>query len=182
MRFTVVRSARRRRRRPTKGLRPTQNRVRQAIFNILGEKLSGARVLELFAGTGALGKEALTRGAAEVVFVERHRRTAQYLRDTVTTAGSSAQVIVGDALKVMPELTGRQFDVIIADPPYEQGLDQKTVQAIVRYHLLAQEGIAVIEHSKRDEPQPLGGLTLHKKHRFGDTVLSVFYRASERNQ
>src|SRR6185503_19953415 len=104
-------------------VRPTPDLVRQAIFNSLGQKLVGARVLDLFSGTGALGLECLSRGAAEVLSVERSSRHALFIRQNLEFTGLPAEkyeIRVQDVFTAIGQLasTGRQFDLIIADPPF----------------------------------------------------------------
>jgi len=104
-------------------LRPTPDRVRETLFNWLGQDLSGRRCLDLFAGAGALGFEALSRGAAEVVMVERSRSAAAALRDNAARLGASAlQIVVGDALHFLAAAPPSKFDVVFVDPPFRSGL------------------------------------------------------------
>lgn len=166
---------------PRTGLRPTRSIVKQAIINMLRPRLNGARVLDLFCGAGALGIEALSAGAASAVFVEQDRRTVALLKENLPNAECS-RVIRGDVAKVLnashePQVkSGKlgQFDVILADPPYEQGLDTETLALIARHGLLRSDGIVVLEHSRRDRPEVPEGLVLVKTHRYGDTVVSIF--------
>lgn len=104
-----------------RGIRPTPGRVREALFSILGERIVGARVLDLFAGTGAVGCEALSRGADGAFFVEVDPRIAQQLRQTVTALGLAqrATILCGDAARIASRIDGR-FDVVFADPPFAQ--------------------------------------------------------------
>ncbi|MFC7301231.1 16S rRNA (guanine(966)-N(2))-methyltransferase RsmD [Cognatiluteimonas weifangensis] len=106
------------------GLRPSSDRVRETLFNWLQPKLPGARVLDLFAGSGALGLEALSRGAREALLVERDPRLAATLRDTVTRlqAGAQAQVVRADALAWLRAPAHGRFDVVFLDPPFAAGL------------------------------------------------------------
>ena len=108
------------------GLRPTPDRVRETLFNWLGPDLEGRRVLDVFAGTGALGLEALSRGAREVVFVESNPRARQAIEALLTRldAGAQARVIGGDALVALPRLASgpqARFDLVLLDPPFGQG-------------------------------------------------------------
>ena len=107
---------------PSAELRPTPDRVRETLFNWLGQRLAGLEVLDLFAGSGALGFEALSRGASRAVLVERDRDVAQALRAGARELGSSgAEVVEGDALAFLSRCTDR-FDVVFVDPPYASGL------------------------------------------------------------
>jgi len=148
-----------------KGLdvRPTPDLVKQAIFNSLGARVVGARVLELFAGSGALSLECLSRGAASALCVEKSQRHADFIRRNAGTPEfppGALQVRVQDvfpALKQMAE-TGQQFDLILADPPYgeknvgrrSESLAQQTLDDAHLPELLAPDGLLVLGHTKRD--------------------------------
>lgn len=106
---------------PQHGARPTTDRVRQAVFSMLGEEVIGARVLDLFAGSGALGLEALSRGAASVTFVDEHKEACRIIRDNLAkTRLVGGEVLQGDAFRTMRSLAARggAFDLVFADPPY----------------------------------------------------------------
>jgi 16S rRNA (guanine966-N2)-methyltransferase len=158
---------------PAKGLRPTKDVVKQAIINILQPWMPGAHVLDLFAGAGALGLECLSSGAFVALFVERDRRTVRLLKLNGLLFGDRVEVIAADALKGMSRLAGRKFEIIIADPPYEQGLDSTTLDAVARHDLLVADGVMILEHGKRDKPVLPAGLELVNQHKFGDTIVSV---------
>jgi 16S rRNA (guanine966-N2)-methyltransferase len=166
----------RRLRYPARGLRPTKSVVRQAVMNVLRGRLSGARVADLYAGGGALGIEALSAGAERVVFVERHRPTARLLRENVASYGARAEVLIRDVDRAFARRPGPCFDIVIADPPYEQGLDRTTLEAVMRDELLVDGGVLVLEHSRRDRPEPPAGLEFLGRHQFGDTIVSLFQR------
>jgi len=112
---------------PGRDTRPTTDRVRESWFSALGPTVQGARVLDLFAGSGSLGLEALSRGAAEAVFVERARKALAALEDNVRTldAGSETHLVRGDALAYAGRLDAAAFDLALADPPYERGFCQR---------------------------------------------------------
>jgi 16S rRNA (guanine966-N2)-methyltransferase len=158
---------------PAKGLRPTKDIVKQAIINILRPWLPDARVLDLFSGGGALGLEALSSGARVALFVEGDRRTLRMLRENGLQFGDRVEIIPGDVLKILPKLAGRTFNVIIADPPYECGFDSEVIEAIAGHNLLDRDGVVILEHGRRDEPSIPAGLELAKRHKFGDTIVSV---------
>lgn len=164
MRITGGKAARRLLKVP-KGLdvRPTPDLVKQAVFNSLGQRVVGARVLELFAGTGALSLECLSRGAASALCVERSFRHAEVLRKNSETAGFAAgmlQVRVQDAFIAMSQLAGarERFDLVLADPPYgEKNLGRRSTSFAQRLldepvlpGLLAPDGLLVLGHAKRD--------------------------------
>ncbi|OGH63113.1 MAG: 16S rRNA (guanine(966)-N(2))-methyltransferase RsmD [Candidatus Lindowbacteria bacterium RIFCSPLOWO2_12_FULL_62_27] len=134
------------------GIRPMTEMVKQAIFNALGD-VSGDAVLDLFAGSGQLGIEALSRGATFVAFVEKERRNADHIRAAIKSLGASAvstRALAIDALAYIPQ-TDSAFDLIFADPPYEEGLVSPCVTAIVQSPaILAPGGRLVLRHTKHE--------------------------------
>ncbi len=162
------------RRRTAGQVRPTAARVRDALFNALGERVRGAAVLDLFAGTGALGLEALRRGAAAVVFVERDARLVRALAARVRDAGVAdrAEVVAEDVLTAIRRLgaAGRRFSVIVMDPPYGQGWVPRTLDAIGTAGILAPGGLVVAEGHWRDRPAA-DGWRLEREARYGETAL-----------
>lgn len=160
---------------PRSGLRPSKAVTRQAIFNVLGTQVRGARVLELFAGAGALGIEALSRGAASCLFVERNAAVLRFLRrNTASLAG--AEVKAGDVRRAVAGLKGQEFDLILADPPYDRGLVQQTLELVKKHSLLADEGMIVIEHSRAELPQVGIDWELVREGRYGDSRVSFLRR------
>jgi 16S rRNA (guanine966-N2)-methyltransferase len=164
MRITGGKAARRILKAP-KGLevRPTPDLVKQAIFNSLGGRVLGATVLELFAGTGALSLECLSRGAVSTVCVEKSHRHAEILRQNFELAGfplESLQLRVQDVFTAIAQLaaSGERFDLILADPPYGEknigrrstSFSQKLLDNLELPHLLTARGLVVIGHAKRD--------------------------------
>lgn len=161
-----------------KRVRPTSDKVKQALFNILGEKVVGARFLDLFAGAGGIGIEAISRGAASVVFVDASRDSIQAIKDNVEKLGFSdrAKVVQATAATFLRRHTGL-FDIIFLDPPYSEDAGPLLVM-IGASRLLDQDGIVVYEHYRKKEPPgSAGGLLLFREARYGDTVLA-FYRLS----
>jgi 16S rRNA (guanine(966)-N(2))-methyltransferase RsmD len=125
------------------GVRPTPDRVRETLFNWLGQTLTGLDCLDLFAGSGALGFEAASRGAQSVVMVEKHPRVVQSLRETARTLGAaSVRLVQGDALEFLRD-PGARFDVVFLDPPYRLGLAEKALELLPR--ALAPGGRAYVE-------------------------------------
>lgn len=160
------------------GIRPTQDKVRKALFDILGD-IQGLSFLELFAGTGAVGLEALSQGAKEVMFVEKERRCAKIIKDNLSLLGYLGySVIALDVFEALKQLgkRGEKFDIIFLDPPYYKDLTKKTLQILSACDILTEPGFIVAQHFKKDNlPDALGDLTLFRQARYGDTVLS-FYR------
>lgn len=157
------------------GLRPTSGRVRTAVGNALAPRLAGAEVLDLFAGTGGLGMEALRRGARHVVFVERDPRRVRALRGELEREGlrERAEVRRGNVFAEVPALgaEGRRFDVILLDPPYGQGLLARCLGLLAATRLLAPGGVIVAEGHWRDDPGEIPGLRLVRTARYGETAL-----------
>ncbi len=162
-------------------LRPTLARVREAVFNALAPRLAGARVLDLYAGSGAVGLGALARGAARAVLVERDRHLAARLRRRVRQEGwdRQAQVWQQDALTAVRRLAalGERFDVVVMDPPYGRGLLQQTLDAVAGSGVLAPGGVVVAEGHWRDRPGPVEGLRCTREARYGETRVWYFQAA-----
>lgn len=162
--------------------RPTADQVRIALMDTLAPRLPGARVLDLFAGAGGVGLEALSRGAGEAVFVERDARAVAALRENVAAldVGGAARVRRGDVLRELEALytAGERFDIVFLDPPYDTGLAATTLEALGGGGLLLAEGLVVAQHfTKRAPPERLGALQAFRTRRFGETTLT-FYRAA----
>jgi len=165
--------------------RPTGARVRQTLFDILAPEVPGCRFLDAFAGSGAVGLEALSRGATRVVLVEASPAAAEALRENVralASAGGEARVFRQDARVALAGLAndGAAFDVIYLDPPYESDLYEPLLELVAARGLLSEEGVAVAEHfHKRPLPATIGGLARSREVRVGDHRLS-FYRHAVR--
>lgn len=160
--------------------RPTGARVRQALFDILAPRLPGCRFLDACAGSGGIGLEALSRGAARVVFVDNDAAAVRVLRDNarlLAAAGGEVEVLRQDvrlALQALGE-SGRRFDVIYLDPPYGGGLYEELIRAAEASRLLADDGVLVAEHfKKRALPETSGRLSRTRSARVGDHVLSFY--------
>ena len=164
-------------------IRPTSDKARGAVFSSLGDLVPDARFLDVFAGTGAMGIEAVSRGAKLVVAVEQSPRAAALIvrnRDSLGIAPDRLVVRVGSYDRVLPELSRQQFDVIFADPPYTDLLGAGVLALVDGYDLLAAGGVLVIEHfAKESLPKEVGGLTLHRLKNYGQTVMSHYYYSDE---
>jgi len=160
------------------GLRPTSDRVREALFNILGQDLSGFDVLDLFAGSGAIGFEALSRGARRVVFVEANPKTAGALRRSAEelAVGTEARVIVGRVEDVLDRARlGGPYHVIVADPPYDATAEASLVDGIDAGGLLGLHGTLVVERESRNPAQAgRAGLKRVRTSVYGRTALDFF--------
>jgi 16S rRNA (guanine(966)-N(2))-methyltransferase RsmD len=159
-----------------RAVRPTSDRVREAVFSALGEAVDGARVLDLFAGTGALGLEALSRGAAQAVFVESGRPALVALQRNIeaTGCGDRSRVISGDALAALARLAreGAEFDLVFLDPPYASDLLARSLELVVSAELLASGAHVVTEHAPGREPESIAGLQIIAAKRYGDTSIT----------
>jgi 16S rRNA (guanine966-N2)-methyltransferase len=167
---------------PHTDLRPTSDRVREAMFARLGD-LSGAVVLDLFAGSGALGLEALSRGAAHVDFVEKARPAARCVRENLAALGLAerARVLPGDARSVLRALEreGARYDLVFVDPPYASGLAAELLAALGAGALLAEGACVVVESDRRRPPGDAPGLAQTDERRYGDTLLTRYRCAAE---
>ncbi len=184
VRITGGKWAGRRLRVPAGGLRPTSDRVREALFAITGD-LAGARVLDLCAGSGALGLEALSRGALRVVFVEQHARVLAGLRHNLVTTGAraSCRVVGAELFVALRRLQSEApFDLVLLDPPYESGLARRALGVLARGRLLAPAAAVVVESSRHSPPGPAPGLLLADERSYGGTLLSFYRRDSADGQ
>jgi 16S rRNA (guanine966-N2)-methyltransferase len=169
-----------RRLRAPRGLqtRPTADRVRVTLFDVIGPAVAGARVLDLFAGTGAVGIEALSRGAARVVLVERDQSALRALRANLATLGASraaARVLAGDVLQLLPTVGAEEgtFDFVFIDPPYGTTLAGRTLEALAAARVCRDGSEVVVQHSMRTVLPVVSGLVAHRRpRRFGDTALT----------
>jgi 16S rRNA (guanine966-N2)-methyltransferase len=161
---------------PRAGLRPTKAITRQAMFNIVGPRVRGAKACDLYAGGGSLGIEALSRGAASAVFVEEQATLIRFLRHNVRGL-DQASVIRGDVLRVLGKKLARAgFDLVFADPPYMHGLVQATIDRAAEFDVLAPGALFVAEHHQRETPSPPAGWEAIKQGTYGDTMVSVLRR------
>ena len=152
--------------------RPTADRVKEAIFSVIAEHLADSRVLDPFAGSGALGLEALSRGAREAVMIENHwssfRILCQNLQQSALPGGLTYR---GDCRKIIPSQKG-QFDLIFLDPPYNQGYLRQVLQLLLAGNLLTESSILIIETAaKEPEDFLLPGFFVDKESIYGDTVI-----------
>ncbi|KKM11891.1 hypothetical protein SY88_06845 [Clostridiales bacterium PH28_bin88] len=160
--------------------RPTSDRVKEAIFNILGERVPASRFLDLFAGTGGIGIEALSRGAEHATFVEKGNAALKALSDNLarTKLQDQGRVLAMDVFRGVEWLAeqGESFSLIFLDPPYARGLAENTLQAIVARGLLAPGGMALSETGQRENlPEKVGNLLRVRVAVYGDTAVH-FYR------
>ena len=166
--------ARGRRLKSPKNIRPTQGMVKQAIFNMVGQSIEGAQVLDLFAGSGALGIEALSRGAARVTFVDQQPRGLAILRQNLDALGfkERASLVRADVVRWLEASPSaiRSAAFVFLDPPYEDVVLDRALKVLDR----EVEGATVVaEHSRRQPLPELARLSVDRERRYGDTVVSV---------
>ncbi len=158
-------------------IRPTSDRVKESLFNILRGEIVGKMVLDLFAGTGNLGIEALSRGAKRVVFVEKGRQALRLIQTNLHQFGwiNQSEIIPKDvnrAIGILKE-RGELFDLILMDPPYEKGLVQRTLMKLNTHPIYHSDSLLVVEHNRREPlPRILYGWNLKRQQKIGDTLLS----------
>ena len=162
------------------GLRPTSDRLRETLFNVLSSRVEGARAIDACAGTGALGIEALSRGAAHVTFVERDRRAvALVTRNLAACHVTQGYTMMAIAVERVPagSLDG-SADLVLVDPPYEAADLVDLVERVARW--LAPGGLLVVEHgARRHVPEAVGGLRRVRQLRAGDSCLSLYEAADQ---
>ncbi|ACY17459.1 16S rRNA (guanine(966)-N(2))-methyltransferase RsmD [Haliangium ochraceum] len=169
---------------PGDGTRPTSDRVREALFNILGPPPAGARVLDVCAGSGGLGLEALSRGAEAVCFIERAPAALRALRNNIAAlgVGGACTVVRGEACAIAgrwarAESAPAAFDWIFLDPPYRSDVSAQMLNILGASALLGDGGCAVVEHDRRLAPEDrYGELVRGDRRRYGDTELSFYQR------
>ncbi len=160
-------------------VRPTTDRTKQVIFNVLNSAVSGSLVLDIFSGTGGLGIEALSRGASRAIFIESHFKVCEILLQNLQKTGFSEQSEILNmnarpALLLLAE-RGLRFDVIVADPPYEGSYAEETLADVASHSLLAVNGWLALEHSSRIAPPDFCGAVLLKtRKQHGDSAISFY--------
>ena len=165
---------------PGRSTRPTTDRVKESVFNILQPRLYGSSILDLFSGTGNLGLEAMSRGSRSAVFVEKAPAALAVLRENcqVLHYTDAVEILAQDVQRALSLLSTRQgvFDIVFMDPPYDSDLEAVTIAALDAFHLVAEDGRIVVEHLLRDEQKdPIGGFARYDMRKYGNTAVS-FYR------
>ena len=163
---------------PGMDTRPTTDKVKESLFNIIQFDIEGRRVLDLFGGTGQLGIEALSRGAARCTFVDLSRQAADVIRENVRMVGFSdvSTVHQGDAVTFLAGCRER-FDLIFLDPPYQSGLLERCIQEITKFDILAEHGIMICESAVETQlPEPGAPYEKGREYRYGKIKLTVYRR------
>lgn len=172
---------------PGTSTRPTTDKVKEAIFNMIGPYFDGGIALDLFAGSGALGLEALSRGLDRAIFIDRDMKAIQTIRDNIHECQfeEKAEVFRNDAARALKALMKREvaFDFIFLDPPYKKQQLANIMEKIEKHGLLKGEGMIVCEHSQEVElPYSIGRLTKQKHERYGITAVSIYYSVGTREK
>lgn len=169
------------------GLRPTQDKVREAIFNILAEEVPDALCLELYAGSGAIGIEALSRGAGQVVFVEKNLKCIDFIKANLNSLGiglregGAAKILKMDAIDAIQflEKQGNKFNLIFLDPPYYKDLAKKCLNKLSECDILLPASFVIVQHYRTDIlEERYGNLVLNSQRDYGQTQIS-FYKKEE---
>jgi 16S rRNA (guanine(966)-N(2))-methyltransferase RsmD len=158
------------------GLRPTSDKLRETLFNILAPRIAGARVLDGYAGTGAVGIEALSRGAAHVTFIEHDRRAARLIESNLAACGVAGDYTIdtGDLVSVVQRYGEAAFDLVWLDPPY--GLTDLRHPLDAAARVLRPDGLLVLERATRQEPDMPPSLERTRDVKSGDSTLTFFTR------
>jgi len=166
---------------PFKTVRPTKDRIREAVFNMIAEKVPGARVMDLFAGSGAYGLESLSRGAIDSVFVDNDKRCANIINENITLLGveTQAKTFIEDVFRILELLGGNKekFDLIFSDPPFNQDMAKKTLITISQYDILNHSGLLILEHHLREfVPEAVNDISILRQKTYKDILISIYIR------
>lgn len=159
--------------------RPTRDMVREALFSILTNKIYNSRFLDLFAGSGAIGIEALSRGSTFAVFTDINYKCVRVIEENITKAGFSeqAQVYNADYKLALKKLKENKFDIIYIDPPYNKGMGIDAIEKISEYQLLSEDGVLILETDTNEEvPNEIGIYEKYNNKRYGRNILNLFRR------
>lgn len=165
----------------TRGLntRPTSDRVKESIFNIIQAKLYDSIIIDLFAGSGGLGIEALSRNAGKAYFIDNDRNSIQTIKENLNRTGliNNSEIIQTDAINGIIKLnrSGIKADIIFLDPPYSKGFIGPTLEAICCYNILGPNGTVIVEHNIKDKvPNNIHKLKKYRTNRYGDVAVSFY--------
>ncbi len=167
----------------TNDIRPTSDKVKEACFNILMNDIYGSVCCDLFAGTGSLGIEALSRGAERCYFGDNSREAVRLIKTNVAKCGAEERAVIinGDYKKVLKRIP-EKVDIFFLDPPYRSGVYERCLDAIAALDLLGEDGIIIAEHETKIKlPETYGGYQLIRDRKYGKTSLAI-YRASEETE
>jgi len=158
--------------------------VREALFSILYDELADSHILDLFAGSGSFGIEALSRGAQAVTFVEQNRKTVAVLKDNLESVSlqEKAHVFNLPAERALPKLRGmnQKFEICFLDPPYDAGILETSFHTLIGAQLMAESGCVICEHHSRSTPPtPPAGWNLQQTRSYGDVAISFYQRQTD---
>ena len=164
-------------------LRPTSSKVREALFDIIRDRIEGASFVDLYAGTGTTGLEALSRGGGKAIFVEPNELWVKTIKRNIYEFGfrEKALVFKGRAYEFLEKASAEKesFDIFFLDPPYQSEEIKKVLPLIGEKGLLSENGIVIVEHFfKKKIPETAGTLKRHKSYRYGDTMLTLYRKVS----
>ncbi len=164
-----------------KGIRPTSDKVREALFEILKDRIEGASFLDLYCGSGAMGIEAFSRGAKSVIFADASFKCTKVLKENLTKLDildlSNIDIYARDSFKVLREFEKESccFDLVFLDPPYYKDMAKNTLIALSNYDILARNAIVIAEiYKKENLPEEVGRLKKVRTSKYGDTILEFF--------
>ncbi len=166
-----------------RAMRPTMDRVRESLFGMLGERVRGARFLDLYAGAGTVGLEAMSRGATEVTFVESHRPAGRVIEENARRCGfeSRSRVIISDAGRGLSILRREraQFDLVFVDPPYGSGELDRVMARLTQWpKMVAERGLVLVQRSRHEDlGERAGAFERMRSTRYGETVVDLYRRA-----
>lgn len=158
-------------------VRPTADRVKESLFNILGDAVIEAKVIDMFAGTGNLGLEAVSRGAYSATFVEQNLNSIRFIRQNAerTKLTEKVKIIHSDVLNFLGRSHNELYDIVFCDPPYNKGFLQAVLSRIDNMNFLAKKGLIIFEHAKHEiVPDNLTNLELVRSQQYGETIISFF--------
>lgn len=165
--------------------RPTSDKVKESIYNIINPYVYDARFLDLFSGTGNMGLEAISRGAEKAVLVEKHRKCFSVIEENITKTrlGDRVEFIKADVYITIKKLasSGKKFDIIFMDPPYSKDLVKPCLEGIHDGNLLEDDGIIIVEHDIKDIIEDkVGNLTKYREKKYGNTMVTFFSKEENR--
>lgn len=164
--------------------RPTSDKVKEAIFNILMNDIDGKIYIDLFAGSGSLGIEALSRGAKSCIFCDSSREAIAFIRKNIEACKAEAisKIVWGDYKKALGSLR-EAADVFLLDPPYDSNYYEEVLESISDRKLISQDGVIVCEHDiKREMPQQIGSLRLYQQKKYGRIGVTIYRNGEEENE
>jgi 16S rRNA (guanine966-N2)-methyltransferase len=168
--------------RERRGLRVTSQKVKEAIFGMIGGLIEGSQVMDLFCGYGSLGLEAISRGASHVTFVDVDFQAFKQLSFFLEKLEleSQATMVKRDAIKVIKHQQPESFNIVLMDPPYHIKMEEKTLEAVDKEKILKPGGMCIVEHSSETElPESVGGLVKKKNRVYGDTAVTIYILKGE---